>query len=323
MSKIKLIEVKSDLGGRKAGASLGSDAIRIASYQNESNFYFYSRFEKELYEQIVAPNTFFHAKIKYPFSKRIAYIVPIYEQICDSVAEGVKNSDFTIVISGDHSTAGGTIAGIKKANPNKKIGVVWIDAHADVHNPLTTDSGNLHGMPVSTAINDDNSDCAFNSIDDETRGMWEKLKNVGGTKNKLNMSDVVYVGLRDYEYAEETIIAKYCTKVFRTTDLRHKGAKETAHAIMKHLEYCDIIYVSFDVDSLDPSVSVGTGTPFEGGLYAYEAKELIKTLVASEKVKCFEISEVNPTLDTNNKMATVAFRILKMVCRVVDLRFAE
>jgi len=323
MSKIKLIEVKSDLGGRKAGASLGIDAIRIASYQNEADFYFYSRFEKELYEQIVAPNTFFHAKIKYPFGKRIAYIVPIYEQICNSVEDGVKNSDFTVVISGDHSTAGGTIAGVKKANPNKKIGVVWIDAHADVHNPYTSDSGNLHGMPISTAINDDNIVCSFNSIDDETKEMWEKLKNVSGTKNKLNMANVVYVGLRDYECAEEAIIAKYCTKVFRTNDVRHKGAKETAHAIIKHLEHCDVIYVSFDVDSLDPSVSTGTGTPFEGGLYTYEANELIKTLVASEKVKCFEISEVNPTLDINNKMATVAFNILKTVCRVVDLRFAE
>ena len=322
MSKIKLVEVKSDLGGRIAGASLGIDAIRIASYSNEADFCFYDRFEGENYEQIVAPNNSFHAKIKYPHCKRILKIIPIYEQTCNAVAEGIKSCDFTIVISGDHSTAGGTIAGIKKANPNKKIGVVWIDAHADVHNPYTSDSGNLHGMPLSTAINDDNLECYFNVLDAETKEIWEKLKSIGGTKNKLNMADVVYVGLRDYENAENNIISKYCSKVFRTNDVRHKGAKESAHAIVKHLENCDIIYVSFDVDSMDPSVSLGTGTPFENGLYAYEANELIKTLVASEKVKCLEISEVNPTLDTNNKMATVAFNILKTVCRVVDLRFA-
>jgi len=322
MSKIKLVEVKSDLGGRKAGASLGIDAIRIASYNNGADFNFYDRFEGELYEQIIAPNNSFHAKIRYPFCKRILRIIPIYEQTCNAVADGMKSCDFTIVISGDHSTAGGTIAGIKKANPNKKIGVVWIDAHADVHNPYTSDSGNMHGMPLATAINDDNLDCSFNDINDETKEIWEKIKSIGGTKNKINMTDVVYVGLRDYEQAENNIIQKYYSKIFRTIDVRGKGAKETAHAIVKHLENCDIIYVSFDVDSMDPSVSVGTGTPFEGGLYAYEANELVKTLVAFEKVKCLEISEVNPTLDTNNKMANAAFNILKTACRTVDLRFA-
>ena len=323
MAKIKLIGVKSGLGGRRAGAALGVDAIRIASYNNQADFYFYDRFfEDVLYDEIIAQNHLFHTKIEYPYCRRVENILPVYEQVCASVDGGMKSADFVIVLSGDHSSAGGTIAGIKKFNPSKRIGVVWIDAHADVHNPYTSDSGNLHGMPLATAIDDDNLECSFHAIDAETKEMWEKLKSVGGTKNKINMADVVYVGLRDYEHAENKIISKYSSKIFRTHDVRQNGAKETAHEIVKHLENCDVIYISLDVDSMDPSVSVGTGTPFEGGLYAYETIELVKTLVAAEKVKRLEISEINPTLDTNNKMATVAFSILKAVCRVVDLRFA-
>jgi arginase len=323
MAKIKLIEVSSDLGGRVAGASLGADAIRIASYKNKNDFNFFSRFENELNEKIIAPNSTFHSEIIYPFARRVEKIIPIYEKVCNSVVSSLKSSDFTIVISGDHSTAGGTISGMKQAYPNKKIGVVWIDAHADVHTPYTSDTGNMHGMPLATAINDNNIECRYNELDAETANMWEKLKSIGGTKDKIKMSDVVYVAIRDYENAEASLIEKYNSKVFHTIDLRQLGARNTAHKIIKHLEHCDIIYISFDVDSMDPSVSVGTGTPFENGIFAYEAKELLQTLITFDSVKCLEISEVNPTLDTENKMAITAFNILKSVCKTLDLRFKD
>lgn len=324
MAKIKLVEIKSDLGGRYAGASLGIDAIRVASYRSEkeNDFRFYNRFTEDLYEAIVAANNTFNTPILYEHCRRIEQVIPICEQTSKAVYNGLKTADFTLVISGDHSSASGTIAGIKLAYPTSRIGVVWVDAHCDVHSPYTSDSGNMHGMPLATAINDDNIECQFKELDAATIEMWEKLKQIGGTKNKVNMSDVVYVSVREYEHAERKIIKKYNSKVIRTYDLRQRGAMDTAYDIVEHLEHCDVIYVSFDVDSMDPSVSVGTGTSFEGGLFSYEAKELLKILATSEKVKCIEISEINPTLDNNNMMAKTAFNIIKSICRVVDLRFA-
>lgn len=319
MKKIKLIEISSDLGGKKAGASMGMDAVRIASYNAEDIKRFYTRFADDLYTKITVPNCSYYQPYKYPFAKRIENIYPLYQQICEKVSESILNNDFTLVISGDHSAAGGTIAGIKYSLPDSRIGVVWIDAHTDVHNPYTTDSGNMHGMPVCTAINDDNLECKFNDIDLETAELWSQLKSVGGKKDKVHMSDVVYVAIRDYERAEGSLLKKYNNKIYRSFDVRQIGARATAHKIIKDLEHCDVIYVSFDVDSMDPSVSLGTGTPFENGLFGYEAKELLKTLVTCEKVKCLEISEINPTLDTNNKMATTAFGIIKSVCRTIDL----
>ena len=319
MKKIKLIEVSSELGGRKAGASIGMDAVRIASYSSDLTKDFYTRFEDDLYTRITAPNSAYHLPYKYPFAKRIERVFPIFQKTCDEVSKSITHNDFTTVISGDHSVAIGTIAGIKQSNPEKRIGVIWIDAHTDVHNPYTSDSGNLHGMPLSSAINDNNLECQFNDIDNNIAEFWEELREIGGTKDKVNMADVVYVAIRDFERAEEHLIKKYNNKIYRTIDVRQIGAIELAHKIIKDLEHCDIIYISFDVDSMDPSVSVGTGTPFENGLFEYEAKDLLKTLVACDKVKCLEISEINPLLDTENKMGLCIFNILKSVCRVVDL----
>ena len=319
MKKIKLIEVSSDLGGRKPGASIGIDAIRIASYNLETTKDFYTRFEN-LYTRINAPNDTYHLGYEYPFAKRIEDIFPLCQQTHRGVAASILENDFTLVLSGDHSTAAGTIAGIKKVYPTKRLGVVWIDAHTDLHNPYTSESANMHGMPLGTAINDNNLECKYNDIDNDTAELWEKLRELGGTKDKLNMADVIYVAVRDYEDAEEYLIKKYNNKIYRTIDVHQEGGEKIANKIMKDLEHCDIIYISFDVDSMDPSVSVGTGTPFEDGLFEYEAKELLKALVSWNKVKCLEISEVNPLLDTENKMATTAFNIIKSICRVIDFR---
>jgi len=322
IAKIKLVEVKSDLGGRIAGASLGIDAIRIASYYNPNNFGFFRRFENECYARINADNQLFNRPNKHIYCKKIEEIINIYKQTAEAVEEGMKNCDFTLVIAGDHSSAGGTIAGMKQAYPDKRLGVIWIDAHADVHTPYTSDTGNMHGMALATAIDDNNLECRFNDVDNETAELWEEIKNVGGTKKKVDFSDVVYVSLRDYEIAEDTLIKKYNTKVIRTFDLRMLGAKETAHSIINYLSKCDIIYISFDVDSMDTSVSMGTGTPVSDGIFVQEAKELLRILASYDKVRCIEFAEINPILDVGNKMAEVVFNVLSVICRTVDLCFA-
>ena len=124
MSNIKLIEITSDLGGRVPGSSLGADAVRIASYKNINDKYFYSRFDNGLYTLINVSNKLYHIDPKYPKAKRIESLYPVNLQICDSVANSILNNNFTIVISGDHSTAGGTISGMKKAFPDRRLGVI-------------------------------------------------------------------------------------------------------------------------------------------------------------------------------------------------------
>jgi arginase len=169
----------------------------------------------------------------------------------------------------------------------------------------------MHGMPLAAALGEDNLDMQCNDIDDLTKELWGKLKNSGGISPKIEYRDLIYIGVRDTEEQEDYLIEKHNVKNITTKELRNKGVEETVIEVLNYLHHCDRIYISFDVDSLDPRISVGTGTPVPNGLRAKEAKELLKQLVQSPKVCCFEIVEINPTLDTENSMAENAFKILE------------
>jgi arginase len=229
----------------------------------------------------------------------------------------MKNNFFPVVLSGDHSLAGATITGIKMARPKSKVGVIWIDAHADMHTPYTTPSGNVHGMPLAVAINEDNADCAVHEIDEDTKKYWNQLKNIGKTAPKVFPEDVVFISLRDYEKEEKYLIDKYSMKVISTNEVRRKGPENIVRSVTRYLGDCTDIYVSFDVDSLDASISKGTGTPVGNGLREREAEDLISKFMQNRKVCCLELSEVNPTLDKENLMSEIAFNILQRSVNVL------
>jgi arginase len=312
MKNIKLIEVPSEIGAGTRGASLGIEAIKIAALDFMSNFFIHFPSEK-----IPAENKLLYEPIESPYAKRIKGVATIYDRVSKSVSETIKGNFFPVVLSGDHSTAGATIAGIKMAKPKSKLGVIWVDAHADLHTPYTTPSGNMHGMPLATALAMDNKDSAVHEIDDETKKHWEYLKNIGKIAPKVLPEDLVFVSLRDYEKEEKNIVEKNGIKVVTTSEIRRKGAENVSRSILRYLSDCTDIYVSFDVDSLDASISRGTGTPVGNGLREREAEDLISKLMQNRKVCCFEITEVNPTLDKENLMAEIAFNILQRSVNVL------
>lgn len=302
---LKIIEVKSEIGAGTRGSSLGVDAIKIAALD------FGSRFFKK-YKSVEVPNEN-HLLLEgtgSPFAKRISGILTMVERVSDKVSSTLVRNEFPVVLSGDHSTAAGTIAGIKAAYPKLKLGVVWIDAHADLHSPYTTPSGNMHGMPLAMALDEDNLDSKVNKLDQETINYWYQLKNVGNIAPKIHYKDLVLISARDMEKPEEHLLKKHKVRNVTTTELRKRGVERTVIETLQYLDHCDIIYVSFDVDSLDPTTSRGTGTPVAQGLTEREAGKLMSGLLTNQKVCCFEIVEVNPTLDRENQMAEHAFEIL-------------
>ena len=312
MKNIKLIEVPSEIGAGTRGASLGIDAIKIAALDFMSNFFVHFPSEK-----IEVENKMLFEPIQSPYAKRINGMVMMYERVSKAVCDSIKGHFFPVILSGDHATAGGTIAGIKMAKPKSKLGVIWIDAHADLHTPYTTPSGNLHGMPLATAIAEDNLECSVHDIDAETKKSWDYLKNIGKIAPKVLPEDIVFISLRDYEKEERALIEKHGMKVITTNELRRKGAEIVYRSIIRYLSDCTDIYVSFDVDSLDSSISKGTGTPVSNGLKEREAEDLISKFMQSRKICCFEITEVNPTLDKENLMAEIAFNILQRSVNVL------
>ena len=312
MKNIKLIEVPSEIGAGTRGASLGIEAIKIAALDFMSNFFIHFPSEKIPHE-----NKLLHEPIESPYAKRIKGIATMYEKVSKGVSDSIKNNFFPVVLSGDHSLAGATIAGLKMAKPKSKLGVIWIDAHADLHTPYTTPSGNVHGMPLAVAIGKDNMDCAVHEIDAETEKYWNQLKNIGKICPKVLPEDVVLISLRDYEKEERHLIEKYEMKVVTTNEVRRKGPENVVRSVLRYLVDCSDIYISFDVDSLDSSISKGTGTPVGNGLREREVEDLISKFMQNRKVCCFEISEVNPTLDKENLMAEIAFNILQRSVNVL------
>lgn len=312
MKNIKLIEVPSEIGAGTRGASLGIDAIKIAALDFMSNFFIHFPSEKIPHE-----NKLLYEPIESPYAKRIKGILRLYERVSKSISDSIKDNFFPVVLSGDHSIAGATIAGIRQAKPKARLGVIWIDAHADLHTPYTTPSGNLHGMPLAAAINEDNEAFAVHELDEETRKLWNQLKNMGKIAPKVLPEDIVFISLRDYEKEEKHLIEKYGMKVISTNEVRRKGAENVVRSVIRYLSDCTDIYVSFDVDSLDSSISKGTGTPVSNGLREREAEDLISKLMQNRKICCFEITEVNPTLDKENLMSEIAFNILQRSVNVL------
>lgn len=312
MKNIKLIEVPSEIGAGTRGASLGIDAIKIAALDSMSNFFVHFPSEK-----IPDENHMLFEPIASPYAKRIKGIVSMYDKVSKAVMDTIKNNFIPVVLTGDHSISGATIAGIKMAKPKSKLGVIWIDAHADLHTPYTTPSGNVHGMSLATAIAEDNAEFAIHEPDELTKSQWNYLKEIGKICPKVLPENVLFISLRDFEKEEKGLIDKYGMRVITTNEVRRKGPESIVKSSIRYLSDCTDIFVSFDVDSLDSSISRGTGTPVSNGLKEREAEDLISKFMQNRKICGFEVAEVNPTLDKENLMAEIAFNILQRSVNVL------
>jgi len=305
MKELKIIEVKSEIGAGTRGASLGVDAIKIAALDFGSRY-----FKKHNTLEIPNENHLLLEATGNAYAKRISGVLTMVERVTEEVAKTLENNSFPIILAGDHSTAAGTISGIRKAYPKSKLGVIWVDAHADLHSPYTTPSGNLHGMSMAIVLDEDNLDSKVNKPDQETLNYWFQLKNVANIAPKITYKDVVYIGVRDVEIQEEFLLKRHRVKNFTIADIRKRSVERIAIDAIQTLDHCDLIYVSFDVDVLDSAISKGTGTPVSNGLTEREAGNLLSRLLTSDTVCCFEMVEINPTLDKENLMAENAFEIL-------------
>ncbi len=316
MNTIKIIKNRSDIGAGTRGSDMGIDAIEIAAINQGNDF-----FHKHLFQDVETHNETIYNKNNNNFAKRIEHVVEQCERVANAVSDNLTQGFFPIVLSGDHSSALGTISGIKAAHPNKTIGVIWIDAHADIHSPYTSPSGNIHGMPLAAALGIDNLDCKINEPGEITNEHWENLKNIGIHGPKLKPQHLIYFGVRDYEEAEQYTIEKNNIRLVKVEELRYRGLEVCIQEAIGRLLDCDHIYISFDVDSMDcDNISYGTGTPVPYGLLPIEVMQIIDSLLATNKVCCIEFTEINPLLDNKgNKMAETAFQVLDHISTKIPL----
>ncbi len=308
MKNVKIITVESDLGAGTRGAKLGPPAFLKAI--NKLNP---SLFENIPVETVntsdLEPNEDIDS------AKNIENIICIENRVAALVQKTLEANEFPFIISGDHSNGLGGISGLKNHFADKKIGVIWIDAHADLHSPYTSPSGNIHGMPLAAALGIGSKKGNKSILGDEVTDKWNQLIALGDQKisPKILPENLVFIDIRDLEPEELSIINSLNIKSFSPQNIKDLGLPEIARQTLLHLESCDYLYISFDVDSLDPTVSYGTGTPVPGGLNKNEAIELLKLFLVQPNLKVFEITEINPLLDRNNPMEEIAAEIIEKV----------
>ncbi|MCB0792213.1 MAG: arginase [Flavobacteriales bacterium] len=313
--EVRLIEAASEIGAGKRGASMGMAALRVAAWKLGSELFGHAeesilRDENDvLYEDDNSPNAH-HIDGLIRFESDLAYEVYKY----------LRNNVFPIVVGGDHSIAIGSVSGTRMADPDARLGVVWIDAHADLHTPLTTPSGNVHGMPLALLMDIENPKRRKNRPKIYTMDTWDRLKKIGTKGPKLQPRDLVFIGLRDLEPEEKALIEEFQIKVVTVADLRERGAQAVVAETLAYLADCVHLHVSFDVDSMDPSISMGTGTPVPDGITTDEARDLLTGFCADPKTSTLDVVEINPALDANNAMAEATLGVLEPLYPILRAR---
>nr|AIA14932.1 arginase [uncultured bacterium]AIA14934.1 arginase [uncultured bacterium]AIA15594.1 arginase [uncultured bacterium] len=217
--------------------------------------------------------------------------------ICSSVSRLFKETDIPLVLGGDHSIAMATLSGVSSHfhSRNEEIGLIWFDAHGDINTPDTSLSGNLHGMPLAVLFG---------------KGAPE-LTNLCGFAPKLNPKFCAHVGTRDLDLGEKRIIRELGLRCFTMNEIDRRGMNACIEDALEIVSQASAGFsVTFDVDVLDPLDAPGSGTLVRGGISYREAHLALERVAETQKMRSFEIVEVNPTLDTNNRTSELAVELI-------------
>lgn len=303
LQNLDFILVEHDLGAPSLGAAQGPQSVLKQLFQTSPHLQTNSI-------QVINPPKILTIEAT-PHAKSLESTLATDKLLRDRVQKSLKDKRFTFVLSGDHSTAAGTMAGIKSAFPSLEMGVVWFDAHTDIHSPFTTHSGNLHGMPLGAVTGLDNTQHQRNQLNAFEKTLWNEMKNLSPAYPVVELENIVFVGIRDMEIEEKNLVKSRDCLIFDADYVQEQTATELVNKTKHHLRHCDIIYMSFDIDCLDKSIVPGTGTPVEKGPDAEKVLDLVSQLSRWERVVCFELSEVNPALDPSGKTVDVATQVAR------------
>lgn len=274
-----------DLGQSRRGVDMGPSAIRYAGLQSRLErlgwtVYDAGNINVPVIEQIEADESF----EGYP-THHISAIAAVAQEIHAAMLMSVNANEDVIFLGGDHSISIGSISGALYRADN--VGIIWVDAHGDFNIPKTSPSGNIHGMVVTSLM-----------------GQGSNVLAIGG--KRLRAEQIVMLGIRDLDFEERIALRESGIKVMTMRDIDENGMANVVHAALNALGNVSAIHVSFDMDSLDPTVAPGVGTPVQGGLNYREAHLLLEMLADDGRVRSMDIVEVNPILDTSNATAEIA-----------------
>lgn len=283
--QIDIIGVPIDLGADRRGVDMGPSAIRYAHLQNKLADLGYTVNDEGNVEVPIAEM----CKITNPKLKYIDCIIPMSRRVSGAVSTSIQAGNFPLVIGGDHSLSIGSVRGAAR---NRKIGVVWVDAHADFNTAETTPSGNIHGMSLAIL-------CGLG--DKSLVQLWDEPVPV------IDPKKVAIIGARDLDEGEKRNLREAGAMVMGMEQIDRYGIVACLEKAIERISRdVDGIYLSLDLDSLDPEHAPGVGTPVPAGLTQREAHLACEMIGETGKLIGMDVVEVNPILDIQNRTALLA-----------------
>lgn len=291
--KIEIIGVPLDLGQQRRGVDMGPSALRVAGLQAKLESLGYQVTDRGNISVAVA-------ETKHRGNERARFLTEIAhsaELTAECVEQALAHGATPVVLGGDHSVAAGTVAGVANyfRTQQKKIGLIWMDAHSDINTPETSPSGNVHGMPVAALL-----------------GMEPAaLRDLLGWSPKVLPENTVLIGIRDVDETERENIRRAGVAVFTMRDIDELGLRAVMErAIPIAAKGTAGYHVSLDLDWVDPEEAPGVGTAVRGGATYREAHLAMEILADDGGMLSFELVEVNPILDEHNRTAELAVQLL-------------
>jgi arginase len=292
-SKVAVIGAPLDLGAGRRGVDMGVSAIRFASLGQ--------RLGELGYKVQDLGNVAVEQPERVAAGPRNARYLPQIAHTCLGLAECVEQAlaqgRMPLVVGGDHSIAIGTVSGLSKfyRRKKKRIGLLWIDAHPDMNTPETSPSGNVHGMPLACIL-----------------GQGPRaLTRIFGYAPKVDPQNVALIGIRDVDALEKPHVRNSGVRAFTMRDIDERGMRTVvAEAIEIVSAGTEGFHVSLDMDSVEPEIAPGVGTPVRGGLSYREAHLAMEMIGDSGRMLALEVVEVNPVFDVANRTAVLAVELV-------------
>lgn len=290
---VTLIYVPMDLGGPHRGVSMGPAAMRVAEVAERIEALDF-KVSREVTINVPASVCWWDKQSQ---ARCIPEITQVSEEVAAAVEGALASGTIPITIGGDHSLAIGSIAGVSNyyRKLNLSFGLVWFDAHGDINTPDTTQSGNVHGMPLAVALG---------------RGD-KRLTELLGFSPKIEGKRSCLIGIRDLDPPERDIINQTGVTAFTIRDIDHLGLGRVTDLSLGAVG-SDIagLHLSFDLDVIDPEIAPGISTPARGGLSYRESHLALSLLAETQLIRSIDIVELNPAFDIQNRTADLAVELL-------------
>ena len=292
-SLIAIIGAPLDLGAGRRGVDMGPSAIRMANLNRRVSSLGYK--VKDFGNvAVVQAETAAEGSRQAKFLPEIAAACT---HLAGAVSEALGEGALPVALGGDHSIAVGTASGVSRffRNKGQSIGIIWLDAHADMNTPDTSPSGNVHGMPLACVV-----------------GMGPKeLTHLYGYAPKIDPRHAVIVGLRDVDQMEKPHVRESGVRAFTMRDIDERGLRSVMdEAIRVACEGTAGFILSLDMDFVDPRDAPGVGTAVRGGVTYREAHLAMEMICDSGGMVAMEVVEVNPVIDEANRTGDLAVELV-------------